>query len=396
MRMVDCFIEIFAYVTYLTKPRDNLGDPPFAKVRQEIDKMLGRAEEMKIDRNYSDDDIDHAIFALCAWVDEKILSSTWEGRTQWLKEPLQRRLYKTANAGEEFVSRLGSLGPQQREVREVFTYCLSLGFAGPFLGSDGESRLAELRAKNSKQLLGDMDEAKFLGKALFPHAYPVATGEGLVRIEADAGFEPDSRVPATSSYQLSTPSGSAPVLQVETEAGSSTVEVIRDSLVIGRSLDCSIVVADPLVSRSHARIERRNQNWYVIDQGSGNGTFVNDQRISESLLSHGDRIRIGKATITFTLPSAFSMGASGIPGDKTVVMPAADAAPPPRPPIKPKYVPPRQAVDTRKKNTRKSWKELSTLNILLAVAAPVVLIVLFWIYRSVLNKTIIDFFSSTQ
>jgi pSer/pThr/pTyr-binding forkhead associated (FHA) protein len=346
-------------------------------------------------RNYSDVDIDHAIFALCAWIDEKILSSKWEGRNQWLKELLQRRLYKTANAGEEFVSRLDRLSPQQREVREVFTYCLSLGFAGPFLGSDGESRLTDYKVKNSKQLLGAMDEARFLGKALFPHAYPVATGDGLVAIEADADYEPESRGQATSNYQASTASGAAPVLQVETDAGSSTVEVIRDSLVIGRSLDCSIVVADPLVSRSHARIERRNQNWYVIDQGSGNGTFVNDQRISESLLTNGDRIRIGKATITFTLPSAF-LSSSGIPGDKTVVMPTVDAASMPRPPVKPNYVPPRPKADTRKKNTRKSWKELSTLSILLAVAAPVVLIVLFWIYRSILNKTIIDFFSSTQ
>lgn len=46
-----------------------------------------------------------------------------------------------------------------------------------------------------------------------------------------------------------------------------------DSLVIGRQGDCDVVVAEPVVSRQHARIERRGADYVLID-ASRNGTFV--------------------------------------------------------------------------------------------------------------------------
>ena len=46
-----------------------------------------------------------------------------------------------------------------------------------------------------------------------------------------------------------------------------------DSLVVGRQGDCDVVVAEPVVSRQHARIERRGADYVLIDS-SRNGTFV--------------------------------------------------------------------------------------------------------------------------
>lgn len=46
-----------------------------------------------------------------------------------------------------------------------------------------------------------------------------------------------------------------------------------DSLVVGRQGDCDVVVPEPVVSRQHARIERRGADYVLIDS-SRNGTFV--------------------------------------------------------------------------------------------------------------------------
>ncbi len=52
-----------------------------------------------------------------------------------------------------------------------------------------------------------------------------------------------------------------------------------DEVLVGRSSRCTIVLAEPSVSRQHARIERRdNDGFWVVDLDSGNGNYVNGQR----------------------------------------------------------------------------------------------------------------------
>ena len=44
------------------------------------------------------------------------------------------------------------------------------------------------------------------------------------------------------------------------------------SVTIGRAAECDMVLQDPLVSRRHARIEHRNDGFFIIDEGSSHGT----------------------------------------------------------------------------------------------------------------------------
>ncbi len=54
----------------------------------------------------------------------------------------------------------------------------------------------------------------------------------------------------------------------------------------------TIVIRDDRISRDHALIEYKTHGYWISDRDSGNGTFVNDQKISdERLLKHGDSIR---------------------------------------------------------------------------------------------------------
>lgn len=72
-----------------------------------------------------------------------------------------------------------------------------------------------------------------------------------------------------------------------------------DEALIGRSSRCTIVLAEPSVSRQHGRIEKRSDGFYVVDLDSGNGTFINGQRVSEERIYSGDEITFGNGTFQF-------------------------------------------------------------------------------------------------
>jgi pSer/pThr/pTyr-binding forkhead associated (FHA) protein len=73
-----------------------------------------------------------------------------------------------------------------------------------------------------------------------------------------------------------------------------------DALEVGRDEDAAIRVDEPLVSRRHARIERRGESWVVVDLGSTNFTRVNGDRVRrERELAHGDELQLGRARCRF-------------------------------------------------------------------------------------------------
>jgi pSer/pThr/pTyr-binding forkhead associated (FHA) protein len=73
-----------------------------------------------------------------------------------------------------------------------------------------------------------------------------------------------------------------------------------EALEVGRDADVAIRLDEPLVSRRHARIERRGEVWVVVDLGSTNFTRVNGERLRrERDLAHGDELRFGRARCVF-------------------------------------------------------------------------------------------------
>jgi len=75
-------------------------------------------------------------------------------------------------------------------------------------------------------------------------------------------------------------------------------------LRIGRSPDNDIILRDPATSGHHARLERRADQFWVVDLGSTNGTFVNGESIQEKQLNHGDRLTVGQNSVHFSLIGA--------------------------------------------------------------------------------------------
>jgi adenylate cyclase len=72
-------------------------------------------------------------------------------------------------------------------------------------------------------------------------------------------------------------------------------------LTLGRDKNSDIVIIDLLASRNHAMIRRLGQSdYYLIDSGSSNGSFVNSHRVAiPRLLKTGDRIQIGGSELVF-------------------------------------------------------------------------------------------------
>jgi len=84
--------------------------------------------------------------------------------------------------------------------------------------------------------------------------------------------------------------------------------------VVGRDSACDVVVDEPLVSRLHARLERRGTRWFVVDQGSTNFTRVNGVVVSEWPLAPGDEVRFARARCVFHAAETQSGEAPGEPG----------------------------------------------------------------------------------
>lgn len=63
---------------------------------------------------------------------------------------------------------------------------------------------------------------------------------------------------------------------------------------LGRHPDSDIMLDDITVSRRHVTIERTQDGYVVSDEGSLNGTYVNQERVDRAVLRHGDELQIGK------------------------------------------------------------------------------------------------------
>ena len=198
MALVDRFLPAAAFAALLAR-EDQMHDVGFETARADMDRLLDQA--VADSREHRPEEVDDALFAVCAFADEAVLSSQWPGRGEWLKRSLQRLRFGTANAGEEFYVRLAALCEQAsqgsgqvaplpgeaqqgegegelfdeagrrsslREVLEIYAACLTLGFTGRYYGDTGRARLAAITRESLDRL---KVHSPTLGDHLFPEAY---------------------------------------------------------------------------------------------------------------------------------------------------------------------------------------------------------------------------------
>ena len=99
--------------------------------------------------------------------------------------------------------------------------------------------------------------------------------------------------------------------------GSKSILLSKQSYSIGRTDINDISLNNDSVSTQHAKLESINGEWKVIDQGSTNGTFVNNKRANLAILASGDEIRFGEVVCKFNNDSLSNKD------NKTKVIPSA-------------------------------------------------------------------------
>ena len=82
------------------------------------------------------------------------------------------------------------------------------------------------------------------------------------------------------------------------------VKVSDRPVKIGRDPACDIVLDDAQASRQHCQISPWDGEYIIKDLRSQNGTFVNGQRVEESVLRNGDQITCGDANLTVEAPKS--------------------------------------------------------------------------------------------
>jgi len=73
---------------------------------------------------------------------------------------------------------------------------------------------------------------------------------------------------------------------------------LNDELTLGRAAGCQVTIDDTFVSQLHARLFRRDSQYFVEDLGSTNGTYLNRKKVAAPIaIRKGDRLQVGKTVL---------------------------------------------------------------------------------------------------
>jgi pSer/pThr/pTyr-binding forkhead associated (FHA) protein len=89
----------------------------------------------------------------------------------------------------------------------------------------------------------------------------------------------------------------------------------RTEVIIGRERGCDCRLEDKTISARHARLAFHHGQWWVEDLGSKNGTYLNQERISQAVVvTAGDELRCGQVVLRVEIE-----GKAGSPAVETNV-----------------------------------------------------------------------------
>src|ERR1700720_4442293 len=105
----------------------------------------------------------------------------------------------------------------------------------------------------------------------------------------------------TTSHSHSSGSGVFPGLVFVQGNEQRNVVLNRTPFSVGRKVDKDLVIADPRVSRDHALIVLEENEFFLVDQSSKHGTFVNGERVQRQKLERNDRLEFGARDSTYAI-----------------------------------------------------------------------------------------------
>ncbi len=156
MTICDLLSPVLSYVLLLTKTPDTRRQSGLT-IRDHCLALLKQQRAMAVSQRVSMRDYDDAEFAVVAWIDETVMraahrDSNNDWLVQWQRHSLQKELFDTECAGEDFYKKLANLRPEQSAVRELYYFCLRLGFRGQYKEQSQEAQFAQVCRRYAQQL----------------------------------------------------------------------------------------------------------------------------------------------------------------------------------------------------------------------------------------------------
>jgi pSer/pThr/pTyr-binding forkhead associated (FHA) protein len=81
--------------------------------------------------------------------------------------------------------------------------------------------------------------------------------------------------------------------------GIRVIPLTQSIVNIGRRVENTLVIDDPRVSRTHAQLRAINGRYIIFDLNSTGGTFINGERVTQSILYPGDVISLAGADLIY-------------------------------------------------------------------------------------------------
>src|SRR6266446_669534 len=104
------------------------------------------------------------------------------------------------------------------------------------------------------------------------------------------------------------------------------IELSPDPMTVGRASACNIRIADAGVSSKHAKIWCEEGQYFLMDLGSTNGTFVNDRDVDREQLNDGDMIMFGMTKASFVGEKPKPRASPNRPQQRVAAAPARNPA----------------------------------------------------------------------
>lgn len=126
MRLIECFSSLISFALY--QQQNSVSEQNRKTISGQFRDFIDKSRQTSIQQGFTEYQFDQALFAVVAWIDEQQLNG--DGSTVgWVHFLLQKQLFNTTNAGDEFYQRIGDIS-QDLPVLEVYQYCFALGFRG--------------------------------------------------------------------------------------------------------------------------------------------------------------------------------------------------------------------------------------------------------------------------
>jgi len=212
-------------------------------------------------------------------------------------------------------------------------------------GKDVSRRHAEVTATPQGYAIVDastngtwVNEERVQGQRLLARADIIRIGDESFRFYADAAPaappvpppQPSAPPPPPAPAKSPQPAALATLLVKAGALKGQRFQIKTPVANIGRADYNDVVLADGSVSTAHAKLQRREGVWVLVDVGSTNGSFVDEERVKgEAPVAPGASLRFGDIVVVFE-PTDDALGMAK--GGGTVVVRAPAPAPAPAPP----------------------------------------------------------------